>query len=694
MRIPLLLRYFSLGSTSRSSSMSQENPNPGPKHDRQEQSFRPPRRRGRYMWIYVVLSGFLLFNIIISFGGQSPTVIPYSTFLGYIDQGYVESVRIENDRRVTGTFSDTGMQSIGLEGETDQGIFTGRQDVASFATTKTENHDLITFLEEHRANQEGGQILTYEATYQENWFAGTLAWLIPLAIILALWIFILRRAGPGSQVLNIGKNRAVLFESMGKPNVTFKDVAGLEEAKEEVAEVVEFLKNPKKFTKLGGVLPKGVLLVGPPGTGKTLMGKAVAGEAGVPFFSISGSDFVEMFVGVGAARVRDLFKKAKEKAPCIIFIDEIDAIGRSRGRNVMMGGNDERENTLNQLLVEMDGFNTDKGVIIMAATNRPDVLDAALLRPGRFDRQILVDRPDRLERAMIFRVHTRTLVLDEDVDPEVLASQTPGFAGAEIANVCNEAALLAARLDKEAIQMVDFEQAIDRVIGGLEKKNKLIKPEEKKIVAYHEAGHAITGWYLPNTDPVIKVSIVPRGLAALGYAQSLPDERYITTRQAFMDQMTMMMGGRVAEEIKFGQLSTGAQNDLERITKTAYAMVVDFGMSAKVGHVSFNMTRRHDRAPMFEKPYSETMAATIDKEVRELIEDVRQRAWNLLSEKADRLEALAQLLLEKEVLGPRDLVEVLGERPFGEYVALNGTAGSKKTEEKTPKKEEAAEVSS
>ena len=415
-----------------------------------------------------------------------------------------------------------------------------------------------------------------------------------------------------------------------------------------------------------------MLLVGPPGTGKTLLGKAVAGEAGVPFFSLSGSDFVEMFVGVGAARVRDLFKQAKERAPCIIFIDEIDAIGRSRGRGMMMGANDERENTLNQLLVEMDGFNTDKGVIIMAATNRPDVLDSALLRPGRFDRQILIDRPDRLEREAIFQVHTEKLVLHKNVDHAQLASQTPGFAGAEIANVCNEAALLAARLDKESIEMVDFEKAIDRVIAGLEKKNKLIKPEEKRIVAYHEAGHAITGWYLQYTDPVIKVSIVPRGLAALGFAQSLPDERYITTKAAFLDQMTMMIGGRVAEEIIFGQLSTGAQNDLERITQTAYAMVIDYGMSERVGHVSFNVSGRRKDSPMFEKPYSDSLAQVIDAEVKQIIDDVRVRAHELLVEKRDKLEALSVELLEKEVLGPADLVRILGKRPYGEYVSYNG----------------------
>ena len=644
---------------------------------------RSPRRRIRYMWIYVVLLGFLLFNLIFSLGRRDPNTIPYSTFLNYVSQGYVESVTIRNDHQITGKLTDAGIEALGVSTESNQGLLGNDRDPALFTTTKTATHDLVTFLEEHNESQQDASIL-FDVVPQNNWLGGAFVWLLPLALILLLWVIILRRAGPGSQVLNIGKNRAVLFESLGKPTVTFEDVAGLMEAKEEVAEVVEFLKNPKKFTKLGGVLPKGVLLVGPPGTGKTLMGKAVAGEAGAPFFSISGSDFVEMFVGVGAARVRDLFKKAKEKAPCIIFIDEIDAIGRSRGRSMMMGGNDERENTLNQLLVEMDGFNTNKGVIIMAATNRPDVLDAALLRPGRFDRQILIDRPDRMERAMIFKVHTRDLVLADDVEHDVLASQTPGFAGAEIANVCNEAALLAARLDKEAIHMEDFEQAIDRVIGGLEKKNKLIKPEEKKIVAYHEAGHAIAGWYLPNTDPVIKVSIVPRGLAALGYAQSLPDERYITTREAFLDQMTMMMGGRVAEEIKFGQLSTGAQNDLERVTKTAYAMVVDFGMSEKVGHVSFNLSGNRNKTPMFEKPYSESMAKTIDEEVRAIIDGARQRAWDLLNEKRGLLEELAQLLLDQEVLGPRDLVKVLGERPFGEYVSLNGVPERKKDEDAVP----------
>ncbi|MEX0748321.1 MAG: ATP-dependent zinc metalloprotease FtsH, partial [Rhodothermales bacterium] len=543
-----------------------------------------------------------------------------------------------------------------------------------FSTTKPGDHDLTDFLRDHnqKVQAEGQKTVEFTSKTEENWFGGVLTWVLPLIIIVALWVFLIRRMNPGSQVLNIGKNKAVLFDAMGDQQLTFKDVAGLDEAKEEVVEVVEFLKNPKKFTKLGGKLPKGVLLVGPPGTGKTLMAKAVAGEAGVPFFSLSGSDFVEMFVGVGAARVRDLFRQAKEKAPCIIFIDEIDAIGRTRGKGMMMGANDERENTLNQLLVEMDGFNTDKGVIIMAATNRPDVLDTALLRPGRFDRQILIDKPDRRERAEIFKVHTRILILADDVAMDVLASQTPGFAGAEIANVCNEAALLAARLDKEAIHMVDFEQAIDRVIAGLEKKNKIISPEERKIVAYHEAGHAITGWFLENTDPVVKVSIVPRGLAALGYAQYLPEERYLYTKEALLDRMTMAVGGRVAEELVFGRVSTGAQNDLERITKLAYAMVVDYGMSEKIGYVSFNISGRDSDSPVFSKPYSDETARLIDMEVKAIIDDIRDRAARLLEKKRTLLEEMAQALLVKEVLGPKDLVEILGARPFGEYVAYNG----------------------
>ncbi|HZY35249.1 MAG TPA: ATP-dependent zinc metalloprotease FtsH, partial [Mucilaginibacter sp.] len=455
-----------------------------------------------------------------------------------------------------------------------------------------------------------------------NWLVQCI---IMAVLLVAVWLFIMRRmsggagGGPGGQIFNIGKSKATLFDKEAQVSVTFNDVAGLEEAKQEVMEIVDFLKNPKKYTNLGGKIPKGALLIGAPGTGKTLLAKAVAGEAQVPFFSLSGSDFVEMFVGVGASRVRDLFRQAKDKAPCIIFIDEIDAIGRARGKNNIVGGNDERENTLNQLLVEMDGFGTDSGIIILAATNRPDVLDSALLRPGRFDRQVSIDKPDLVGREQIFKVHLKPVKLADGVDAKKLSAQTPGFAGAEIANVCNEAALIAARKNKEAVDMQDFQDAIDRVIGGLEKKNKIISPEEKRIVAYHEAGHAIAGWFLEHADPLVKVSIVPRGVAALGYAQYLPKEQFLYTTEQLIDGMCMTMGGRVAEDITFGKISTGAQNDLERITKLAYAMVTIYGMNDKVGNVSFNDTQGEYQ---FNKPYSEKTSELIDQEVRNQITEV------------------------------------------------------------------------
>ncbi|MES2377081.1 MAG: ATP-dependent zinc metalloprotease FtsH [Bacteroidota bacterium] len=490
---------------------------------------------------------------------------------------------------------------------------------------------------------------------------------IMIILFAAVLMFIMRRmsggagGGPGGQIFNIGKSKATLFDKEAQVSVTFNDVAGLEEAKQEVMEIVDFLKNPKKYTNLGGKIPKGALLVGSPGTGKTLLAKAVAGEAQVPFFSLSGSDFVEMFVGVGASRVRDLFRQAKDKAPCIIFIDEIDAIGRARGKNNIVGGNDERENTLNQLLVEMDGFGTDSGIIILAATNRPDVLDSALLRPGRFDRQVSIDKPDLIGREQIFKVHLKPVKLAEGVDAKKLSAQTPGFAGAEIANVCNEAALIAARRNKEAVDMQDFQDAIDRVIGGLEKKNKIISPEEKRIVAYHEAGHAIAGWFLEHADPLVKVSIVPRGVAALGYAQYLPKEQFLYTIEQLEDGMCMTMGGRVAEDITFGKISTGAQNDLERITKLSYAMVTIYGMNEKVGNVSFNDTQGEYQ---FNKPYSEKTSELIDNEVRNQINQVYARTKQLLMDKREGLIKLADKLLEKEILFQSDLEEILGKRPF------------------------------
>jgi AFG3 family protein len=488
-----------------------------------------------------------------------------------------------------------------------------------------------------------------------------------LLLVMVLFWFLMRRMtggmGGGAQIFNIGKSKAALFDAENKVKITFNDVAGLQEAKQEIQEIVEFLKEPTKFTKLGGKIPKGALLIGPPGTGKTLLAKAVAGEAGVPFFSISGSDFVEMFVGVGAARVRDLFKQAKEKAPAIIFIDEIDAVGRSRGRGGMPGGaNDERENTLNSLLVEMDGFGTNSGIIILAATNRPDVLDSALLRPGRFDRQISIDKPDIVDREAILRVHMKSLRLDTGVDVKKLAAQTPGFAGAELANVSNEAALIAARRNKEYIEMEDFQDAIDRVIGGLEKKNKIISPHEKRIVAYHEAGHAVVSWFLEHADPLVKVSIVPRGVAALGYAQYLPKEQFLYQKEQLLDTLCTALGGRAAEEIIFKKISTGAVNDLERVAKIAYSMVTIYGMNEKVGHISFNDPNQSEYT--FNKPYSEDTAQTIDEEVRAIVGEAFKRTKKLLLNKKQQLDSVAQELLQKEVIFQQDLERLIGPRPF------------------------------
>ncbi len=516
-----------------------------------------------------------------------------------------------------------------------------------------------------------------------------LNWGFLFLLLFGFWMLMRRMTGgggPGGQIFNIGKSKAALFDAENKVKITFEDVAGLEEAKEEVKEIVDFLKTPGKFTKLGGKIPKGALLVGPPGTGKTLLAKAVAGEAAVPFFSLSGSDFVEMFVGVGAARVRDLFKQAKEKAPCIVFIDEIDAIGRSRGRGQMPGSNDERENTLNSLLVEMDGFATDSGVIILAATNRPDVLDSALLRPGRFDRQISIDKPDIAGREQIFKVHLKPVKISKDVDPKKLAAQTPGFAGAEIANVCNEAALIAARKDKKEVDMLDFQDAVDRVIGGLEKKTKIISPEEKKIVAYHEAGHAVAGWFLEHADPLVKVSIVPRGIAALGYAQYLPKEQFLYQTEQLMDEMSMTFGGRASEEIVFGKISTGALSDLERITKMAYSMVTVYGMNKEIGNMSFFDSKQSEYA--FNKPYSEATSEKIDREAKKIIDSAYERTKSLLELHRGHLEVIAKELLEKEILFQADLERLIGKRPFAAETTYqkftNGHTAAEKPTEPVP----------
>ena len=538
----------------------------------------------------------------------------------------------------------------------------------------------------------GTEKIGFSVTNEENWsnYFGSFGFMI---LLFVLFWFMMRRmsggGGPGGQIFNVGKSKAQLFDADNKVKITFDNVAGLDEAKVEIQEIVEFLKNPSKFTKLGGKIPKGALLVGPPGTGKTLLAKAVAGEAGVPFFTLSGSDFVEMFVGVGAARVRDLFKQAKEKAPCIIFIDEIDAIGRSRGKGQMPGSNDERENTLNSLLVEMDGFGTDSGVIVLAATNRPDVLDSALLRPGRFDRQISIDKPDIVGREAIFKVHLKPIKTIAEVDAKKLAAQTPGFAGAEIANVCNEAALIAARKNKEAVDMQDFQDAIDRVIGGLEKKTKIISPEEKKIVAYHEAGHAVAGWYLEHADPLVKVSIVPRGVAALGYAQYLPKEQFLYQTEQLIDEMCMTLGGRAAEEIIFGKISTGALSDLERITKMAYSMVSVYGMNEKLGNVSFYESKS-DGYKMT-KPYSEATAEMIDQEVSKLIQFAYTRVLDLLRKHQAELEILAKELLEKEILFQADLERLIGKRPFEKETTYQAFT-NKKDPEVVEASPEAAEV--
>ncbi|MCU0387363.1 MAG: ATP-dependent zinc metalloprotease FtsH [Chitinophagaceae bacterium] len=510
--------------------------------------------------------------------------------------------------------------------------------------------------------------LNSDAEDEAEWLGPVVNTLVTIGLFILLFVVMMRKMGGGAGaggpggIFNIGKSKATLFDKDLKVNVTFSDVAGLDEAKVEVMEIVDFLKNPKKYTALGGKIPKGALLVGPPGTGKTLLAKAMAGEAKVPFFSLSGSDFVEMFVGVGASRVRDLFKQAREKAPCIIFIDEIDAIGRARGRNAMMS-NDERENTLNQLLVEMDGFGGDTGIIILAATNRPDVLDSALLRPGRFDRQITIDRPDVVGREQIFKVHLKPIKVSQSLDIHKLAEQTPGFAGADIANVCNEAALIAARKNKDGVEMEDFQDAIDRVIGGLEKKNKIISPEEKEIIAYHEAGHAICGWFLEHAYPLLKVTIVPRGTAALGYAQYTPKEQYLYNTDQLNDQICMTLGGRAAEQIFFGKISTGASNDLQQVTRTAYSMVTVYGMNPKVGNISFYDPTQDQT---FTKPYSEETGKLIDEEVRTIISLAYKRTLALLTERKTELEKLAKALLEREVLFQSDVEALIGKRPFEE----------------------------
>lgn len=619
-------------------------------------------RKFNFYWIYAIIAVILISFQFFPFQGSPVVLKDISTFKDdMLLKGDVNRIVVVNKE-----YAEIFIKEDSLKKK----IYTDDKVPEKGAQYKWIIGDTETFERQLTEWQEGktSQPVTIMYETRHNILVSLLSWILPFVIILVIWILVMRRVtggsgmGGGGQIFNIGKSKPQMYDKDTKVNVTFNDVAGLDEAKEEVMEVVDFLKNPKKYTSLGGKIPKGVLLVGPPGTGKTLLAKAMAGEAQVPFFSISGSDFVEMFVGVGASRVRDLFRQAREKAPCVIFIDEIDAIGRARGKN-MIQSNDERENTLNQLLVEMDGFGTDKGVIILAATNRPDVLDPALLRPGRFDRQISIDKPDLAGREQIFNVHLKPIKVSPEVDAHKLAVQTPGFAGADIANVCNEAALIAARRGKKFVELQDFNDAIDRVIGGLEKKNKIISQEEKKIVAYHEAGHAICGWYLEYADPLVKVSIVPRGMAALGYAQYLPKEQYLYTKEQLTDMMCMTLGGRAAEDIIFGRISTGAQNDLERITKMSYAMVSIYGMNERIGNISFNDPNMDQR---FSKPYSEQTAQAIDEEVKKMIDSAYQRTKKLLNEKRDQLEIIAKELLEKEIIFKADMERLIGHRPYDE----------------------------
>jgi AFG3 family protein len=620
--------------------------------------------------------------------------IQFPAFKAMVEAGEVESVSVVKRKDIAEiSLNQKGLQNPEYKDLIGNEKFTkGPHLEVSFPNETAFLADLKETVDKSELSKEDKDKLYPKIVERNDYGQMFLTWL-PFIFFIGLMYFLMTRmsgGGPGGAIFNIGKSKAALFDADNKVKITFADVAGLDEAKEELTEIVEFLKKPGKYTELGGKIPKGALLVGPPGTGKTLMAKAVAGEASVPFFSLSGSDFVEMFVGVGAARVRDLFKQAKEKAPCIIFIDEIDAVGRSRGKGAMPGGNDERENTLNSLLVEMDGFGSDTGIIILAATNRPDVLDAALLRPGRFDRQISVDVPDINGREAIFKVHLKPIKAASEVDAKKLAAQTPGFAGAEIANVCNEAALLAARRGKSQVEMKDFQDAIDREIGGLEKRNKLISPEEKEIVAYHEAGHAITGWFLEHANPLVKVSIVPRGIAALGYAQYLPKEQYLYRTEQLFDEMCMALGGRAAEEVVFGKISTGALSDLEKITKMAYSMVTVYGMNEKLGNISYYDSKGQSEYS-FSKPYSENTAQIIDEEVKKLIDLAYSTTKELLVDKRQELDLLAKALLKREIIYQHDLVEIIGERPFDKPTVYQEFLDKKEEVIETPPVEEKKE---
>lgn len=635
--------------------------------------------RPNLSWLYIIIAMVIAFLYITSDEGSMSKEITYTEFKDMVKKGYADKIIAYDNNSVEMYIKPEHIVDVFKKDATK----VGKSPSVKIQVGSMESLDK--FLDEEQKNGNFTGSIRYE---KENEYFGVIFWnLLPIIFFVGLWIFIMRRmggagnGGGAGNVFNVGKSKAQLFEK-GANRVTFKDVAGQTAAKQEVQEIVEFLKQPQKYTELGGKIPKGALLVGPPGTGKTLLAKAVAGEADVPFFSMSGSDFVEMFVGVGASRVRDLFRQAKEKAPCIIFIDEIDAVGRARGKNPSMGGNDERENTLNQLLTEMDGFGTNSGVIILAATNRADILDKALLRAGRFDRQIHVDLPDLNERKEVFGVHIRPLKLDETVDIDLLARQTPGFSGADIANVCNEAALIAARHNKTSVSKEDFMAAIDRIVGGLEKKTKVMTAAEKRSIALHEAGHATISWFLEYANPLIKVTIVPRG-RALGAAWYLPEERQITTKEQMLDEMCATLGGRAAEELFIKQISTGAMNDLERVTKQAYGMIAYAGMSEKLPNLCYYNNDEYS----FNKPYSEHTAELIDNEVKQMIAEQYARAKDILTQHKEGHNRLAELLIEKEVIFAEDVEAIFGKRPWAsrseEIMAENEKNDTQSIEEKS-----------
>ena len=647
-----------------------------------------PKKQNRYGWLfYAVIILFIAFNFIGGSSLQSSKKTTISELQEFLRNGDISKILIITNTRQAKVFLTPEAQDKEIHSETTQKPVLptpgeNPQYVLDYGDLQNFENSINTIKSEYNLET----VVDYDK--ENNYFMDFILSLLPFILIIGIWIYLMRRMsggggpGGGGQIFNIGKSKAKLFDENTDTRTSFKDVAGLEGAKEEVQEIVEFLKNPDKYTSLGGKIPKGALLVGPPGTGKTLLAKAVAGEAKVPFFSLSGSDFVEMFVGVGASRVRDLFKQAKDKSPAIIFIDEIDAIGRARGKNNITGSNDERENTLNQLLTEMDGFGTNTNVIVLAATNRADVLDKALMRAGRFDRQIYVDLPDLNERRAIFEVHLRPLKTDEELDTDFLAKQTPGFSGADIANVCNEAALIAARNDKKAVTKQDFLDAVDRIVGGLEKKNKIITPEEKKTIAFHEAGHATVSWMLQYAAPLVKVTIVPRG-QSLGAAWYLPEERLIVRPEQMLDEMCATMGGRAAELVMFDNISTGALSDLEKVTKQARAMVTIYGLNSKIGNVTyFDSSGQTDFN--FSKPYSEETAQIIDAEISKIIESQYKRAIEILQDHKDKLILLANRLLEKEVIFKDDLEKIFGKRPFDsetiEEVNIENSEGHDKTE--------------